>query len=328
MRTARFIAAILIACVRGWCAPPIVVPPDRAGDLQSALIESGRTGATVELSGVYVITNQLVTSGARIRGTLGSHLGDWNIGGTVLHFRVPPTNGCLRVTQGPTGNASVIENVGLVFYHQTTPTESAVALDGSSYGTVLRRVLIDRPGRGLVFEPAPSGIPRSLGHRLEDITIQSFRTAAIHAPNPISTSDHYLTGLVYLKGQQGADYVTGAVAPATRPVGIDGWPNSMAVDNLLIEDCSVAIRLTQPINGRVKDLFVDNCRGVVFERGPAYGGRHYVKTFRVGILTAAAAEPRCRLATGNVRLEIQTGLQTLTTCRDGASWVNWIPPIK
>lgn len=315
---------LLVACRAG----SIVVPPDCSGDLAAALIESGRTGATVELSGVYVVTNQLITAGARIRGTHGSHHGDWNIGGTVLHFRMPPTNGCVRVTQGPTGNASVIESVAMVFYHQATPEANAVALDGASYGSVLRNVLLDRPGRGLVFEPSTPAAPRSLGHRFHDLTIQSFRSSAIYAEQPSRTTDHYFTGLIYLKGSQGADYVAGAEIPQFKPVGIDGLMAASCWDNVLIETCGVAIRTREAINARFKDLFVDDCRGVVWDRGPAYTGRHYVKTVRVGLMTAQAGQPKCVFAVGNPRQKIECAVQELSTCRDGASWSNWLIPFS
>lgn len=324
MRT--ILLLLITACIAARAAT-IAVPPERANELQAAFTESGRTGATVELAGIYVVTNQLVTSGARIRGSLGSHHGDWNVGSAVIHFRgVSLTNGCLRVTQGPSGNPTVIEHLAMVCYHQSTPESVGVAADGASYGSVLSGVLIDRAGIGIVLEPSPRGLPRSLGHRFHDITVQSFRTAAIQAPDPVATSDHYWTGLTYLKGHQGPDYVAGATTPTTSPIGIDGYPSSTVMDNLLVESCSTSIVLRRPINGRIKDMFADDVRGVVFRRWDVWSGRHYIRTLRIGLLTAQAGAPKCLLAVGNPSQEIQVGMQTLSTCRDGASWANWVPP--
>lgn len=300
------------------------ITPDKAASLQDALDESGRTGEPVELSGIYAIQGDLVARGSRIHGTLGSHLGNWNIGGATIHFR----NGSLRLAQGPTGNACELIGCALVFYHQKTPHAPAVILDGASYGSVLRNVLLDRPGRGLVFEPSTPAAPRSLGHRFHDLTIQSFRSSAIYAEQPSRTTDHYFTGLIYLKGSQGADYVSGAEIPKFKPVGIDGLMAASCWDNVLIETCGVAIRTSEAINARFKDLFVDDCRGVVWDRGPIYPGRHYVKSVRVGIMTAQAAQPKCVFAVGNPRQKIECAVQELSTCRDGASWSNWLIPFS
>ena len=300
------------------------IPADKAASLQDALDESGRTGEPVELSGVYTIQGDVVARGSRIHGTLGSHHGNWNIGGATLHFR----SGSLRLAQGPTGNACELIGCALVFYHQQTPQAPAVILDGASYGSVLRNVLLDRPGRGLVFEPSTPAAPRSLGYRIHDLTIQSFRSSAIYAEKPSRTTDHYFTGLTYLKGSQGADYVAGAEIPQFKPVGIDGLMAASCWDNVLIETCGVAIRTREAVNARFKDLFVDDCRGVVWDRGLVYPGRHYVKTVRVGLMTAQAGQPKCVFAVGNPRQKIECAVQELSTCRDGASWSNWLIPFS
>lgn len=299
-------------------ADSLHITPDRVSDLQAALDQSGRTGAIVELAGVYVINGNLVSRGARIRGCLHSQIGDYNVGGTVLHFK----SGSLRLTNGPTGNPSSVERVACVFYHQSTPLAQGIVLDAASYGTTLDYVLIDRAGVGITFEPSVREQARSLGHHFNNVAIKSFRSSAIYAPEPSRTSDHYWHGRTWLQGTQGSDYIANppALPKDSYPTAIKGITSSTVFDNLLIEDCSSAIECVDLLNVRIKDLFVDRCRSHVFNRVSAYAGKHYDKSLRVGMFTAYAAE-RCVVAVGNPSVIVNTGMTSLALCKEGAAWI-------
>lgn len=290
--------------------------------LQELFDMSGATGEPLELSGTFLIREQLKTNGATIIGNLRSHHKNWTVGATVLHFQCPDTinNGSLRVTDNINGKPTFIENTAFVGYHQSTPDYPFIVMDGDSVGSVLNNVLIDRGGRALVFEPSTPNLARALGYRFHNLTIQSFRTSAIYAPEPDRTTDHCFTGLVYLKASQGNDYVAEPVQTDYVPVGIDGLPASSSFDNLLIESCKKAIVTRSLVNTRIKDLFVDDCRGIVFERGPVYPGPLYDKTLSIGMLTVSASVPKCVLYSGNIKQIISVGMQKRTICKVGASW--------
>lgn len=298
-------------------------------DLQAAFTESGLTGKPVFLGPyIYIIKEPLKLNGATVIGCLSNQMTNWNIGGTVLHFQFQNKGDCLTLNMCDNYKSPVLCNVGLVFYHTNSPLDIGVAFSSDCVGGIIDNVIIDRPGRGLAFHPSPPGLIKSIGHRINNLRIQSFRTCGIFAPKPLNTSDHYFTGLTYLQGQPKGDYVTNPVIPTTYPIGIDSLGNSWVFDNLLIEDCSIGIRTNQLINCRIKDLFIDNCRGVGIEFGQPFVSKErlYDGTLYVGIFKAQSAVPKARLTVGINQLSY--GLFKYSISNPKASWIFGVPPIK
>ncbi len=299
------------------------ITPTDTNRLQELFDLSGTTGEPLEISGIFTIQTQLKTNGATILGSIRSHHGDWNIGGSVFHFKNSENlkTGCIRVTQNPkTFKATYIENMAFVAYHQSTPEYPCMVMDANSVGSVVDNVIIDRAGIGILFEPSDPTLIRSIGHRFNNISIKSFRTAGIKCIEPSKTTDHIFTGMIYLTGKQHNDYINNPPTTNYIPIGIDGLPASSSFDYLLIESCGTMIKTKNLINVRIKDLFMDDCLGICIDRGQTYTGALYDKTLSIGILTASSSVPKCIKFTGNRNQMISIGLEKYTICKVGASW--------
>ena len=306
-----------------------ITPSDPEDKLHRALETSGLTGEPVELAaGVYRTTRPMVLEGAILMGPRSNAINNWNHGAAVIHSGHGGHAVVMRTK--PTGANPVLAHVRLVCYHDTKQgagsagiyVEPGKSADGKP---VLTAALID----GALIDGAYNGVefvPGTGQHRVNDLTVRSFRNAGIRCADNTRVCDCHFTGLTYIAGKSHADYVPGAKAPPHGAIGIDGLPAASYYEDLVVEFCTVAnVRVGRALNQRINSLLCDWVLGTAIELGGDYLGTDYSKPLLINMFVAQVApEAKARVWTGP-KTSMACTLRSFGTVGNG-QWLSTTTP--